>query len=318
MPPTFHPHPAPTTACGPAAGLHVVNLAHLRLIRVAGADRVAFLQGQLTQDVGSIGPGRSALYGWTTAQGRLLASGQLFGWADALWLTVCAASADAIVRRLRMFMLRAKVTLEVTGSLFGGHGEAAAGPVALDGGLLPPEPLACVAGPGWCALRVGGDAGRIMVAVGDGEPAPFPGSPGTDAGGWHLADVRAGLPSIGPQTSDAFIPQMVNLDLVGGVSFRKGCYSGQEIIARTHHLGRVKRRMLRFACAGEPLVPGAPVFAGGREAGQVVRVAPAERGQELLAVTLLEALPGPFHADREARQPLARLPLPYRIPEAGD
>jgi hypothetical protein len=131
---------------------------------------------------------------------------------------------------------------------------------------------------------------------------------------WQLAEIRAGLPTIVTATSGEFVPQMVNLDLVGGISFTKGCYTGQEIVARMKYLGRVKRRMLRFSTPGAAPAPGAPVHASRGPVGQVVASAPASSGSEFLAVIVLDDLPGPFFLDEGRALPAHRLELPYDIP----
>lgn len=290
-------------------------LDHLRLLRVGGADRSSFLQGQLTQDLRTITPTRSAPSGWTNAQGRLLLVGQLFAWDDACWLTAPASGAEALARRLRQFVLRARVTVDLAPTP--PRGLLAAADAGIDApDVLPPEPLACRTGAGWCVLRVAGDGARLIVL---GEPPALAAGPAmtpADSGAWLLADVRAGLPAIDPANEAAFVPQMVNLDLLGGVHFAKGCYSGQEIINRTRHLGRIKRRMLRFGCeAAATPPPGAAIHGAAGEAGRVVTAAAAPRGCELLAVTQLEALAGPLFADAGRRWPLTQLPLPYAIPE---
>jgi hypothetical protein len=300
-------------------GLTACRLAHLGLIRVAGADRAQFLQGQLTQDVRAVGPARSAPYGWTTPQGRVLANGQLFDWDGALWLTVAAASAETLAGRLRTFVLRAKVSVEVAAlPIWGLRGAAARQPLAIAGAALPAEPLACAGTAAHCALRPGGDPARILIVARDAgwNVAALGARSGSEAE-WLLADVRAGLALIGPATADAFLPQMINLDLIGAISFDKGCYTGQEIIARTRYQGRLKRRMLRFRCASPPLLmPGAPVYSSGRESGQVVAAAHAPGGQELLAVTILERRSA-LSADSAGLVALESLGLPYEIPELG-
>ena len=271
------------------------------MIRVSGTERVAFLQGQLTQDVRIVDGSRSALYGWATAQGRLLCSGQLLDWRDALWLTVPATLAEAIARRLRMFVLRARATIDVADvSVFSGD-------VALDA-----APLAQSATATWCATRVAGDPGRVLV-IADRSAPDLPGA--VPAGGWPLADIRAGIPSIAPATSEAFIPQMVNLDLLGGIAFGKGCYVGQEIVTRTRHLGRIRRRMYRFGCTGDEAVsPGDPVFSAIREVGRVVAATRVDGSTELLAVTQIDDADGPLHLDAARTRALQRLALPYPIP----
>lgn len=288
------------------------------MIRVAGPDRVAFLQGQLTQDLREVTPRRSAMAGWATAQGRLLLVTQVFAWRDALWLTAPAATCEALAGRLRRFVMRSQVTVDTAdpdliGLLDGGSPWPGPGDLASD-------PLACLDAGDWLAMRVAGDPARVLLA---GRAAAFPGWLGkaldeaAPADDWALADIRAGIPLIAEATLEAFIPQMVNLDLLGGVHFSKGCYSGQEIVTRTRHLGRVKRRMLRFACpAREALPPGAPVFAAGRPAGEVVASTVTEAGCELLAVTGIGDGGLALHADADGARPLTRLALPYAVPEA--
>ncbi len=299
------------------------RLDSLRLIRVTGADRASFLQGQLTQDVLAVDSRRSTLFGWATAQGRLLLVGQLFEWRDAFWLTAPADTADALVPRLKKYVVRARVVVEAADAVVSAlWGPAAAATVVIGQAALPADPLAVVTAGDCLVTRVGGDPGRVMIlgeaaaadhllsqlATGDG-----------DATDWLLADIRAGIPWIGPQTSETFIPQMVNLDLVGGLSFDKGCYTGQEIVTRTHHLGRVKRRMVRFGCeVTSPPAPGAVIFGPERETGRVVTASAAEDGVELLAVIPLEDLGGALFLDADRGAPLRRLGLPYRVPGLDD
>jgi len=124
---------------------------------------------------------------------------------------------------------------------------------------------------------------------------------------WRLAGIRAGLPQVYPQTYETFVAQMLNLDLLGGIDFEKGCYTGQEIIARTHFRGAIKRRMFRFECAGEPPVPGTRVLAGEQHAGDVVDAA----GGELLAVINLAQQDVELAVEGGVR--LKKLPLPYSV-----
>ena len=130
---------------------------------------------------------------------------------------------------------------------------------------------------------------------------------------WRLAGIRAGLPQVYPETHEAFVAQMLNLDLLGGISFEKGCYTGQEIIARTHFRGAIKRRMFRFACATQPPAPATRILCGEHHAGDVVDAAATPDGCELLAVISLaqqdEALE--LESSRGAR--LQQLPLPYSM-----
>ncbi len=124
---------------------------------------------------------------------------------------------------------------------------------------------------------------------------------------WQLAGIRAGLPQVHPATYETFVAQMLNLDLLGGVNFEKGCYTGQEIIARTHFRGAIKRRMFRFECARQPPAPGTRVLAGEQHAGDVVDAA---EGELLAVITLAQA-----HAELklESGAQLKKLPLPYAL-----
>lgn len=287
--------------------IHSIPLDDLRLVAVSGAERASFLQGQLTQDVALANPLATSLAGWADAKGRLLYTGHLFtlnqaqdaAQGNAFALLVPAVLADPLVKRLCMYVLRAKVQVTLPAlAVLGLAGDASA----------------TVNLPGCQNLQLLHEpARRILV----GPPAALAAAPGTrqSLATWHLADIRAGIPSVLPPTSGEFVPQMVNLDLLGGISFTKGCYTGQEIVARTKYLGRVKRRMLRFFTLGEPPAPGAPVYARRGAMGQVVNSAPAETGSEFLAVSYLDDLPGPFFLDDANTQLVRRMELPYAVPE---
>lgn len=130
---------------------------------------------------------------------------------------------------------------------------------------------------------------------------------------WRLAGIRAGLPQVYPETHEAFVAQMLNLDLLGGVSFEKGCYTGQEIIARTHFRGAIKRRMFRFACASPPPAPATRVLFGEQHAGDVVDAVAANEGCELLAVINLTQQDAALELETSRGVTLRKLPLPYSV-----
>lgn len=130
---------------------------------------------------------------------------------------------------------------------------------------------------------------------------------------WQLAGIRAGLPQVYPPTHEMFVAQMLNLDLLGGISFEKGCYTGQEIIARTHFRGAIKRRMFRFECACPPPAPGARILAGEQHAGDVVDAAPTSSGCELLAVISLAQQDAALELESNRGARLQKLPLPYSL-----
>lgn len=287
--------------------LSSVVLDDLRLLAVTGDDRAAFLQGQLTQDVARARADTTVMTGWADPKGRLMFAGHLFvarpGPEEALALLVPAELADVLLRRLRMYLLRAKAQVTLLdmplAGLFGTPAES----------------------PGAQSVRLHGQDGRHLLlgpAADDARCGALDQDPARDLAGarraWKLADIRAGLPTVVAATTGEFVPQMVNLDLIGGISFTKGCYTGQEIVARMKYLGRVKRRMLRFGTAGDPPAPGASLHAGRGAVGQVVSSAPAETGSEFLAVVVLDDLPGPFFLDEAGTLPARRLELPYDIP----
>ena len=130
---------------------------------------------------------------------------------------------------------------------------------------------------------------------------------------WRLAGIRAGLPQVYPETHEAFVAQMLNLDLLGAVSFDKGCYTGQEIIARTHFRGAIKRRMFRFECAGPPPAPRTRVLVGEQHAGDVVDAAATRDGCELLAVISLAQQDAELELESNRGVRLKKLPLPYAL-----
>jgi tRNA-modifying protein YgfZ len=279
----------------------LIALDDLRILSVSGPERTAFLQGQLTQDVSLARADSTLLSGWTDARGRLLFAGHLFTLgtdSDApLALLVPESLAGSLLKRMQMYVLRAKVQIEVSGlATYGLH--AADRPAGTGSGQQ---------------LRISGDSTRKLLVsperdlatVDDGQQA---------LNDWLLADIRAGIPTIGMATSGEFIPQMVNLDLLEAISFSKGCYTGQEIIARTKYLGRVKRRMLRFSAASPPPAPGAPVHAARGAVGQVVSAAATPEGCEMLAVIPIDDLPGPFFLESDQTRILQRRDLPCEVP----
>ena len=278
---------------------NTIALNDLRILTVSGPERDMFLQGQLTQDVGLARPDSTLLSGWADARGRLLFAGHLFtlgASADApLALLVPESLAGSLLKRMQMYVLRAKAQIAVSGlAVYGQYGE---------GNHMEP-------GTGQQLRYLQDERRRLFLgpagaAVDDSQQA---------RNNWLLADIRAGIPAIGTTTSGEFIPQMINLDLLNAISFSKGCYTGQEIIARTKYLGRIKRRMLRFSSASAPPLPGTPVHAARGTVGQVVSAASTPEGSELLAVITVDDLPGPFFLDSTETQQLERLDLPYEVP----
>jgi folate-binding protein YgfZ len=249
------------------------SLARYGLLSVTGSDARAFLHAQLTNDIENLPPSRAALAGWCSAKGRLLASFLVIPVAEGFLLQLSRDLVPAVLKRLSMFVLRAKARIADESDTWRQFGVWGDGVPGLD---VPGDPLGTAEKGSTLAVRAG-DA-RFLVLTRDpalfGEAAPIPESR------WTLDEIRAGRPLISAATQDQFVPQMVNFDTLGAVNFQKGCYPGQEIVARAQYRGQVKRRMqLLQAPPGVELQPG-----GKFEGGTVVDVAPADSGSALLAV----------------------------------
>ena len=249
----------------------------LAVLRVAGPDATSFLQGQLTNDVRLLEDGRTQLAACNTPQGRVIALLRLRQRDEAIHALLPAELAEPLAMRLRKFVLRARVHLQVATELqvawvTDDWRSAAAG-----------TELAFAYAPGRRVIAATADAWHSMGG------APPEAHPGIERE-WLAADIEAGLPQVLSATSENFVPQMLNLDLLDAISFRKGCYTGQEIVARTQHLGRIKRRTFRYRLAAGPEpAPLAGLFRDGTKVAEVLLSATVADGVELLAVTNLEA-----------------------------
>ena len=241
------------------------RLTRYGLLSVTGADARAFLHAQLTNDIENLPADRPALAGWCSAKGRLLASFLVVPAADGFVLQLARDLAAPVAKRLSMFVLRSKVKIADLSEAWAQFG---------------------VWDVDWQQPDVAWKGNVATVRVGErrflefGPAAELGATASADEAQWTLQEIRASRPLITSATQDQFVPQMVNFEKLGAVDFGKGCYPGQEIVARAQYRGQVKRRMVRAqAPAGVVLKPGQD-FNG----GTVVDVAPAENGSELLAV----------------------------------
>lgn len=302
----------------------LMPLTHLAVLEASGADATAFLHAQLSNDVQGLPADRSRLAGYCNAKGRLYAVPRLWRVDDRWQLVLPADTADAVLKRLRMFVLRSRVALHRREdvSLLGVAGPRAADCLRQAGLPVPGEVDTVVARGETSILRLPAPIERFALCVPDGEAAAlWAALAGTataaPAAAWRLLDIDAGLPTIYAATLESFVPQMVNLERVGGVSFRKGCYPGQEIVARMHYLGKPSRRMYRLRAAGATPTAGSAVLdAAGHEVGTVVDAAPAAAGCRLLAVLQVTAAEDGLRLPDG--QPLERLPLPYALDDAAE
>lgn len=275
----------------------VSPLAPLGVIRASGAEAESFLQSQLSNDVRALTADRAQLSSYNSPKGRVL---DLFvlrrDGADFL-LETRRDTLPASLKRLRMFVLRSKVTLEDVSDAvpaLGLAGPNAAALLRMASLPVPEQDWAHAASGDLTVLRRPGKRYSLHGGAASVQ-ALWPQFAGrarpVGTGAWRLLDVLAGLPAIRPETADHFVAQMLNLDQLGGISFTKGCYPGQEIVARMHYLGNLKRRMFLCRSEADGASPGAAVFAAegdGQAVGEVVHAAAhPEGGIALLAVLQL-------------------------------
>ncbi len=310
----------------------VAPLPDLGLLTVHGAESLRFLHSQLTNDVEHLGEVEARWYGYCTAKGRLLAS--FLGWRDADGAALLGSRtlAEPLRKRLAMFVLRAKARVADASEevlLFGLGGAAAAEglrrlgleapepmAVARAGALtligLPAVPVAQRRCPRWLLAVPAGQAGEAWHAL-SAALAPAP------SAAWRWTEVLGGVPRIVPATSELFVPQMLNLDLSGGVSFTKGCYPGQEVVARTHYLGKQRRRTFLGRIDGPVPEPGADLpDASGKPAGRVVLAAAAPGGgAALLFEAQFAAIAAGVHSPEGLPIVLGELPYPVPGPDAS-
>jgi len=293
----------PDRAVPPEQGCIMADLSHWGVIGVAGEDAASFLQGQLTADIQAVTPDRGRISGYCSPKGRLLASFYVFRHADAYCLCLPAELVDPVIARLNIFKLRARVELQDMDGAWLRIGLAGTGcepALAAAVGSVPGADFATVHRDAVTAVRLPGPGPRFLVAGGPADirrlwsEAARTAVP-VGASSWELLEIRAAIPMIRPQTQEKFVPQMVNLDALEGIGFNKGCYTGQEIVARTHYLGKLKRRMYRLHCpAVEPPSPATPIYNSEQRSdesvGSVIAAQAApEGGTALLAVLQTEA-----------------------------
>ena len=296
------------------------------LIRASGADAAKFLQGQLTNDVLGLAPNQARLAGFCSAKGRLQASFIVWRDGDEDFMLACSASLlAATLKRLSMFVLRARCKLsDVSGewALYGMVGTAA------DTRVEGMDVWQTANAGGVTTVRLPDSAAkrRALVAVrsdvlaspedGTAEP-PEAGTISLDDWKWY--EVQSGISMIEAATADRFVPQMLNFELVGGVDFGKGCYPGQEVVARSQYRGTTKRRTFLFDCDDLP-VAGQDVFAAGpadEPVGTVAAAAPRPDGHgasALVEVRLAALGAGDLRLGDAGGAVLSAAAMPYPVP----
>ena len=275
----------------------------LGVIRLEGPDAVPFLQAQVTADLRPLEPGQGTQAAWCSPQGRVIALLRVLRRDDGLLCVLPRELAADVAARLGRFVMRSRVTLADDSP-----GSAVAG-LAGD-----PSRFRAVAGGADIVPLTAERALLVMQAARmDSVLQAMPAAP---IPAWEAACIRVGEPEVYGSTSESWVPQMLNLDLLGAVSFRKGCYPGQEIVARTQNLGRIKRRLFRYRISGEGLpAPGDALDLGQSKVGEVVRSVRHEGVAELLAVVNLDSA-GVGLTAAGGTVECSPEPLPYAVPEA--
>jgi tRNA-modifying protein YgfZ len=313
-----------TSPAIPSAGAQRCPLTHWGVIRAVGVEAASFLHGQLTQDIQQLALGQARQAGYCSAKGRLLATFIVWRESEEELLLVCDRSVLAsTLKRLSMFVLRAKCKLSDATEdrpLWGLWGrldstDAAAGtamvPWSVDDGSDLDAPASLVrltdVEQHWRTLWVGRTASAATALKSNAELTE-----------WQRLQISSGLPMIEERTAEQFVPQMINYELIEGVNFQKGCYPGQEVVARSQYRSTAKRRMFLFQTHGAATA-GTEVFNTAdpdQPAGLVVNaVKLAGGGTLLLAEVKLSALEqGSLHLSSSTGAALEQCALPYPVP----
>ena len=294
----------------------VVQLAHLGVIRAEGIDAASFLHGQLTQDILQLGSSEARLAAYCSAQGRMLASFYAIKRSPTEILLICSQDLLATtLKNLSRFVMRAKVKLSDTSVDYAIFGLAGAALEAVSDGPMQP----------W-VRRDEGDAMILGLYPADGvaralwlAPAAkdAPAGPSLSLQDWLWSEVRSGIAMISEPVAQVFVPQMLNYESVGGVNFKKGCYPGQEVVARSQFRGTLKRRAF-LAHSEAPMKTGDEVFQEadpGQPCGTVAQAAQAPGGgyDAIVSMQLSAAQAGALHLDSVSGQTVVVNPPPYPL-----
>lgn len=307
-----------TTTALPARLTGVARLTSLGVIRAHGPEAAKFLQGQLTQDFALLGLSEARLAAFCSPKGRMLATFVGFKRAHDDILLVCSRDLlAATLKRLSMFVLRAQVKLSDASDAFAVFGVA---DQALPGlADTPWQHHMTDDAASWVRLYPAEGTARALclTPVPEGGSADAPAGPELEEGAWQWLEVMSGVTTLSQPVVEAFVPQMLNYESVGGVNFKKGCYPGQEVVARSQFRGTLKRRAYRVA-SNAPLAVGAEVFHDSdaeQPCGTVAAAAPnpADGWNAIVSMQVSAAQGGQLTAGSADGSPLRLLPLPYPL-----
>ncbi len=314
-----------TERAAAADGTIAADLSQLGVIAFRGDDTASFLQGQLTNDVRGLHADGAQWNGYCSPKGRLLGNFLMWRQGEDYCLQLSGDILPGVLKRLSMFILRAKVqgrdaSDESVRLVVAGPQAQTAVEAAM--GAVPDTAMRTVSGEAGQVIRVGDD--KFVLSIVPGRAAAVwqslrQSAVPAGAPAWDWLRLNAGIPMIVAATQEQFVPQMVNLEVIGGVSFQKGCYPGQEIVARSQYLGKLKRRMF-LAHVDAEAAPGDSLYSAdiaGQATGTVVNAAPAPAGGfDVLAVAQVEsANTQTLHLKAADGAALTLKPLPYTLPE---
>ncbi|MCW8922303.1 MAG: folate-binding protein YgfZ [Gammaproteobacteria bacterium] len=313
------------------SGSTLCDLSHYGLIAAYGEDAVDFLQGQFTNDVTEVNHSHSQLSAYCTPKGRMLANFRIFKQGETLYLCLPQPLLQPVLDRLRMFVMRSKVTLEdASNSLmrFGLNGPDAADRLKTKAGSIPEQVNDSIQLDNCTIIRSHGSDPRFEIyghldAVTHLWQSLDVDATAVGAAIWELLNIQAGIPVIVSETVEAFVPQMANMSLVGGINFKKGCYTGQEIVARMHYLGKLKKRMYRVAIdSNEAPKAGDKIFTKNTTAGSGTgTIVSAEQNADgvyeaLAVIQIADAESQPLQLHDASGPAIKILELPYSFEQA--
>ncbi|MFC5474187.1 YgfZ/GcvT domain-containing protein [Paraherbaspirillum soli] len=313
-----------------ASDSFVAPLTDLGLIALTGEDAASFLHTQLTNDVQHLSTGEARLAGYCSPKGRLLATFLMWKSGDSLLLQLPRTLQASIQKRLQMFVMRAKAKLadaSETQVALGLAGDAVADALAPWFAALPAAPYAKIDNQHGTLIRVANANGKAryqwiatVATATMAWPVLTQSLRAVGSGTWRLTEIQAGIPHITAPTQEQFVPQMINFELIGGVNFKKGCYPGQEIVARSQYLGKVKRRAVLARVDAVEIAAATEVFSSAdpeQPCGMIINAEASgtQRSSCLLEIKLAALEHGTVHLGSAHGPQLSFEPLPYLLSE---
>ncbi|PWQ93680.1 YgfZ/GcvT domain-containing protein [Leucothrix arctica] len=306
-------------------GAVLSNLADRGLLEVSGADAESFLQNQLTNDITKIDDKTHQLTAWCSPKGRVIANFRAFKRGQSIFLIMSRDMVETVMTKLSRYIMMSKVSIsDATDSLvhFGYAGENAQSDLELILDKVPTEPNQTMSVGQLTILRLPGNTPRFEVFGDVAEASALwvkcnvRAAP-VSSQAWDYINILAGRPVITAESTEVWIPQMINLTDIDGVDFQKGCYPGQEVVARLHYLGKNKRRMFNVEITTHdvPKANDSIVLEDGTEVGKILNavINPDDNVQALVILKIADSEKPLFLAQGETLAAIKVLTLPYTV-----